>query len=218
MKTIVFDLDGTLVDSAPDILAAANRFLDEHQRAPLPAATLRSFIGNGIPKLTERVAEARDLDPQEHAAHTARLLELYNSAPTETSKLFPNVVETLKQLAGMGYRLSVCTNKPESTTHVMLKAFDIAHFFDIVIGGDTLPTRKPDPAPLRAALSGTRPDDGLLVGDSEVDGQTAANAGMPFLLFTEGYHRGPLAEIQCKAQFSNFAQLPMIISGAAARA
>ena len=212
MTRIAFDLDGTLVDSAPDILAAANRFLDELGREPLPAATLRSFIGNGIPKLTERVARARNLDPQDHATHTARLLEIYNAAPTATSNLYPNVTETLARLSDMGHRLSVCTNKPEATTLAMLDAFDIARFFEAVIGGDTLPTHKPDPAPLLAALSGDDIQDGLLVGDSEVDGQTAANAGVPFFLFTEGYHRGPLSEIPSAALFSDFAQLPSMIA------
>jgi len=211
MITIAFDLDGTLVDSAPDILIAANRFLDEQGCEPLPAATLKSFIGNGIKKLAERVARARDLDPQDDARHAARVLELYEAAPTATSKLYPNVMETLTHLSDLGHRLAVCTNKPEATTHVMLQAFGIAHFFDTVIGGDTLPVNKPDPAPLLAALADADHHLRLMVGDSEVDAQTAVNAGVPFFLFTEGYHRGDLAAIPCKAQFSDFAELPMML-------
>ncbi|WP_138466837.1 phosphoglycolate phosphatase [Poseidonocella sp. HB161398] len=212
MTPIVFDLDGTLIDSAPDIHAAAAKMQAEAGLAPLGLARIRSFIGNGVPVLVERIMAAQDLpsDPELHDALTARFLAHYDAAPAALTRPYPHVPAMLAELAAAGHPLGLCTNKPVGPSRAILAALGLGEVFAAVTGGDSLPLRKPDPMPLCAtfaALGGK----GIYVGDSEVDAATAGAAQVPFLLFTEGYRKTPVDELRHDAAFADFSALPGLV-------
>ncbi|MDJ0823035.1 MAG: phosphoglycolate phosphatase [Paracoccaceae bacterium] len=209
---IVFDLDGTLVDSAPDIHAAANAMLAERGIAPLPLDKIVSFIGNGIPNLVRLVLEETGLPASELDAMNALMLAHYSARPADLSQPYPGVVACLEAFKAEGYRLGVCTNKNHAPTMQILDALGLSAFFDVVIGGDTLSVKKPDPAPLHAAFValGTPV---IYVGDSEVDAETAKRAGVPFALFEHGYRKTPVAQLPKTFVFSDFSRLPACLKG-----
>lgn len=209
MRRVVFDLDGTLLDTLPDIAAVANRVLAEEGHPPLPVAAIRGFIGNGVPVLVARLIDAASLAASGHARLTARFLALYADA-TGRTRPFPGAEAALDRLGGAGLALSICSNKPEIPSRAVLAAMGWKGRFDIVIGGDTLPVRKPDPAPLLAALGDTAPGQALYVGDSETDAATAAAAGLRFALFTGGYRKSPVEAIPHHIAFDRFAALPAL--------
>ncbi len=208
MKSVVFDLDGTLVDSAPDIQAAANRMLETEGLAPLDLPTIVSFIGNGLPKLVERVMRVRGLDPGWHRELTQVTLDFYNRASADLTRPYPNMIASLETLAEAGFALGVCTNKPEAPARAILRALDIERFFGVLVGGDSLPVKKPDPAPLQRAFDSLGQGASLYVGDSEIDAETAERAGVEFALFTQGYRKLPVEEIVHAFRFDDFAALP----------
>ena len=221
-KAVVFDLDGTLVDSVPDIHAATAAFLSERGHRPLDLATVTGFVGNGVPVLLERVLRAAGEahDAAAVAAALPRFLAIYGAAPSALSVLYPGVAEALAALRVAGYALGICTNKPVAPARQVLADFGIDRFFTALVGGDSLAARKPDPAPLRhtAALLGVEMAAVTYVGDSEVDAATAAAAGVPFLLFTEGYRKTPVEALPHRARFDRFAGLPGLLASLTAAA
>ena len=210
MTAIVFDLDGTLIDSAPDLRAAVNMMLTGEGQAPLDLATITSFVGNGLPHLVKLAMGARAMDMTRAATLTQTVLEHYTAGNGALTTLYPDARAVLHALHGDGHRLGLCTNKPIAPARDILGHFGLTDLFSAVIGGDSLSTRKPDPAPLRAtfeALGST----GIYVGDSEVDAETARRAGVPFALFTEGYRKTPVEDLPHTWSFTNFASLPGIV-------
>ncbi|TCO70324.1 phosphoglycolate phosphatase [Rhodovulum euryhalinum] len=213
MKAIIFDLDGTLIHSAPDIHAAVNKTLAETGDGELDLATVATFIGNGVPVLMERVIAARGLDPARHAAMTATFLKHYEADPATLTTLYPGVEDALEQFRDEGWVMGVCTNKPEAASRAILDAFGIGHFFGAVVGGDTLDVRKPDPATALAVKERLGADAAVYVGDSEIDAECAWKAGMRFALFTEGYHRAEdVDDIPQDARFSDFDVLVAVVA------
>ncbi len=208
---ILFDLDGTLIDSAPDIQAAANRMLAGEGVEPLDLPTITRFIGNGLPKLVERVMQARGLDGARHKMLTQVVLDQYNAGASSLTRVYPGVVQALQALADAGHRMAVCTNKPEAPARAVLADLGLAGFFPVVVGGDTLAVNKPDPAPALACLQALGGGQAVYVGDSEVDAATAQAASLPFYLFTEGYRKTSIAEMPYHAAFDDFADLPGLI-------
>jgi len=197
MTVVIFDFDGTLVDSAPDIHAAANALLRSISVEPLSADTIRSFIGNGIPKLVERVMRHSGIrfSTERHDALTQQFLALYTEKPADLTVCYPGVRALLSTLAHRGVRLGICTNKNHALTLRVLDALDLGGYFGAVIGGDSLATRKPDPAPLFACRDALGGGDVIYLGDSEVDAATAVAAGVPFGLFSGGYRTSPVTDI-----------------------
>ena len=145
MAAIIFDLDGTLVDSAPDIHAAINRMLTGEGEAPLTAAQVTGFVGNGVPVLIDRVLAAQGYAPDaaRHTRWEQRFLTFYEADPAKLTQLYPGVLQALGALQAAGHSLGLCTNKPETPARHVLRAFGLDAFFDVVVGGDTLPERKP---------------------------------------------------------------------------
>lgn len=210
---IIFDLDGTLIDSAPDIHAALARTLADEGQPPLTFQAVRSFIGNGVPVLIDRMMAARGepADPTRRADLIARFLTQYQAESSDLTTVYPGVRDALQHLDDAGHPMGICTNKPAGPARDILAAFDLQRFFGVVIGGDSLPERKPHPAPLLATLRRLGASSALYVGDSEVDAETAEAAGIPLLLFTEGYRKSPVAALPHRASFSDFAALPGLI-------
>lgn len=207
---VVFDLDGTLIDSAPDIHAIANRVLTEVDADPITLEQTRSFIGNGASVFVARMRRARGIGDGEHDRLHRAFLALYDDA-VELTRPYPHVVEVLNLLKSGGARLGVCTNKPIRPAERVLQHLGLIRFFDAVFGGDSLPVQKPDAAPLLATFEALRAATGVYVGDSEVDAETAVRADVPFLLFTEGYYRRDPSEIPHCASFDSFRDLPALI-------
>lgn len=203
MTALIFDLDGTLVDSAPDIHAGVSRLLEDEGIAPLPFATVRSFVGGGVPILITRVMRATGMgdDPQRHATLCARFIARYEQDPGRLTRPYDGVEAALDAL---DRPMALCTNKPAGPTRALLAHLGWTDRFSVIVGGDTLPVRKPDPAPLHHAIAAMGGGPVLFVGDSEVDAETAARAGVPLLLFTQGYRTTPLADVPHRAAFDHW--------------
>ncbi|MEM9716730.1 MAG: phosphoglycolate phosphatase [Pseudomonadota bacterium] len=204
---IVFDLDGTLLDSAPDIHACVNAMLADFGLAPLELPTVTSFIGNGVPVLVERVLKASQAT--EAVAHPAALKSLiakYTDSDRALVTPYPSVRTLLIALKVKRIPLGICTNRPKDLAEDLLAQFDLLSYFDVIIGGDSLPVAKPNPAPLRLCIEqlGASPKRTLFVGDSETDEQTAAALGIPFAFFTSGYRKKPVADFNATFSFERF--------------
>lgn len=210
MTAVIFDLDGTLVDSAPDLQRAANALMDQLGAGRFDLAEITSFIGNGVPVLVQRIMEARGLATVRHDRLVKAFLSLYEADAIALTRTYPGVEDALGVLAAE-VRLGICTNKPAAPTRRILTALDLIAHFGAITGGDSLPVRKPDPAMLRATMDGLGAATCVFVGDSEVDSETAMRAEVPFILFTEGYRKTGLDAIPHVARFSAFADLPQII-------
>ena len=211
-KAVLFDLDGTLVDSAPDIRSALNAVLAENGRRPVDLAETKRMIGDSTAKLVERAFAATGAVPErdQMAARQARYLEIYDRVLADTSRPFPGVPEVLHDLRADGLRMAVCTNKFVEPTHRLLAALDLADFFEVVIGGNSLAVRKPDPGHLLGALEalGTGTRSAAMVGDNEHDVAAAHRAGLPAVIMAYGYARVPVAELGADTVLSDFHALP----------
>lgn len=215
MKAVIFDLDGTLVESAPDIHAAANALLRAMGYQPLSYETVKSFIGDGIPKLVERIMRASDIEYEQerHAGLTATFVELYSRNPSERSELFSGALEVLTHFSKEGIVLGVCTNKNHDIAVQILQALGVEAFFDVVIGGDSLLQRKPDPAPLRECIRQLGATQVVYVGDGEVDAATAQAAEVTFALFTEGYRQSAVEDLPHDFAFGDYRNLLKFADG-----
>ena len=212
LSALLFDLDGTLVHSAPDLAAAANYILGPLGRRELPVDEVSLFIGDGVPKLVERAFEATgDLpDADTLAKHTQDFIEYYEPRSADLSELFDGVMQALDALKAKGYKMAVCTNKPFGASMEILKTLGIADKFDVVIGGDTLPgIKKPDPRHLHAAIEhmGAKPLNTLMIGDNGNDVAASHGAGLPVILLTHGYTKIPYAELNGDATIDHFNDL-----------
>jgi len=205
---LIFDLDGTLIDSALDIHAASARLLEGQGVAPLSLEVIRSFVGNGVPTLIDRIIAATELPGEGREHYIESFLEDYEAHATDLTVPYPGVVAALDAFLASGYKMGVCTNKPYAPTVKILKDLDLERFFSGVVGGDSYPQRKPDPTGLLelGAELGTGPV--LYIGDSEVDAETADRAKLPFFLFTKGYRKTPVEDLIVRESFSDFSKLP----------
>jgi phosphoglycolate phosphatase len=209
-NAVVFDLDGTLVDSIPDLEAALNETLREAGAPALSRAAVRGMVGDGTTALVSRALAASGLPETLLTERLARFLALYEAAPVARSRIYPGVVETLAALRRDGRRLAICTNKPQLATLAVLRGLALENFFAAIIGGDVLPVKKPDPRHLMgavAALGATR-SEAAMIGDNEHDVAAANAAGIPIILVRYGYARVPLIALPAQIQIDDFAALP----------
>lgn len=210
MARIVFDLDGTLIDSAPDIHGIANALLAQEGKEAISLDQARDFIGNGASVFVAKMRAAREIPASEHDRLLADFVSRYDDAVTLTVP-YPGVEAALQTLVDAGHALGICTNKPIRPCKAVLAHLGLDRFFQTFWGGDSLAVHKPDPSPLNAAFNDL--PDGLefYVGDSDVDAETAQRAMVPFLLYTEGYRKQPVDEMPHSVAFSDFADLPTIV-------
>lgn len=216
VEAVLFDLDGTLVDSALDIACSLNVFLAEIARPPLPLEAVKGMIGEGAATLIARALAATGDVPSPEAvqALTTRFLALYEAAAANLTTAYPGVAAALGQLKGAGLRLGLCTNKPERATRLLLAALALEPLFAVIVGGDTLEgVLKPDPRPLQHALNGlgATADRAVMVGDSLIDVKSARAAGMRVLVRRGGYARGPAEALGADGIFDAFSDLPQAI-------
>ncbi len=212
MSGIIFDLDGTLIDSAPDIHATAVDVLAGEGLPGITLAETRSFIGKGVPALIAQCLAANGIaeEPGRDARIVAAFREAYVSAVGRTT-LYPGVETCLRGLHADGFRLGLCTNKPEAPTWAVLDHFGLSGLFDAFTFGDGAFPPKPDPAALRHIVDQLAARHFLYVGDSETDAATAQHAGIPLALYTEGYRKSPVVEMPHDAAFSHFDELRAIV-------
>jgi phosphoglycolate phosphatase len=197
--TVIFDLDGTLVDSAPDLANALDMLLQERGHAPLGLASVRQLIGHGVAELVRKgLAERSEILPPDRLAQAVeRFLVHYTANLSRHSSVYPGAAEALETLQHAGWRLVVCTNKLEASARQLLLDLGLLHFFVRVAGPDTFGAAKPDPAHLLGCLPASRGTSypAVMVGDSEVDIAAAKAADMPVIAVSWGYARRPIAEL-----------------------
>ena len=214
-RDLIFDLDGTLIDSAPDLAHALNRLLDELGRPPLDVAAVRRLIGDGAPELVRRaiVAGGATADPAAMPALFERYRGFYLETATRSTQAYPGVTETLAALRAAGHRMVVCTNKFQTPTVKILDHLDLSRFFDGVAGGDATPARKPDPRHLLAALAlaGRGPGNAIMIGDGINDVGAAKAAGIPVLLLDSGYGEIPAAQLGGDDLLAVFSDIPQAL-------
>ena len=216
-RAVLIDLDGTMVDSAPDIVEAANRMLVELGAPPLSHAVVASFIGNGVPTLVRRLLTASPGLPRlEETAARAVFFRHYHDTNGRFSRLFPGVMDGLVALQQAGFRLACVTNKPIAYTTPLLQVFGLERYMQSVVGGDSILQMKPDPTPLLHACAalGVAPDDAVMVGDSHVDVAAARAASMPAYIVRYGYP-GPhgVEALEADVFIDSLAELPALLSG-----
>ncbi|MFY8096066.1 MAG: phosphoglycolate phosphatase [Niveispirillum sp.] len=209
---LIFDFDGTLIDSAPDIALGLNRLLVEKGRPELSLSAVHGMIGDGAARLVEQafVATGPALTQAELGPMTQRYLALYGALPVDRGCIYPGVVETLTALKQAGHRLGLCTNKPAGITHDLLRELGMGALFDAVAGGDTVARKKPHPDPLLWAMDrlGVGAAGAVMVGDNANDVAAARGAAVPAIAVAYGYPRMPLHALGADLIIDRFADLP----------
>ena len=209
--TIVFDLDGTLIDSAPDLTEALNRVLDEQELPPVTTAAVRHMVGDGAVKMIERgfAAAGRPWQDDLPLALRDSFLAHYEDCMTDNTVAFDGVVAALEALSAAGQTLAICTNKPAAMSEIILAHLGLDRFFASVLGGDSLAVHKPDPLHLLETISraGGSREAAVMVGDSATDVGAARNAGVPVVAVSFGYTRIAPAELGADALIDHFDEL-----------
>ncbi len=215
--TILFDLDGTLVDTAPDLVSALNHVLVEASLQPVGMESVGTLIGHGARAMIERgmAVQGAALRPEEVDAHFKRFIDYYSDHIAERSRPFPGAVAALENLQAAGAQLAVCTNKSQILSDRLLEALDILRFFAKIVGADSVSSKKPHPAHIWETLDRC---DGLaqraiMVGDSRTDERAARLAGLPFIFFTFGYETETAAALRPDVVLSHYDELFAAISG-----
>jgi phosphoglycolate phosphatase len=209
--TLVFDLDGTLVDTAPDLIAATNHALADLGLAPVAGSAIRPHIGRGARHMiVEGLRQSGTTLPESEVERLlARFLAYYEANIAVESRPFGGAVASLTRLRDAGARLTVCTNKRESLSRALLAALEIDHFFAGLAGRDTFPVSKPDPGHLTGAvrLAGGEPTRAIMIGDTTVDVATAKAAHVPVIACAFGYCDVPAAALDADVVIEHFDQL-----------
>jgi len=212
---IVWDLDGTLVDSAPDLASALNTVLDKRGFFTLSLNEVREMIGNGVPKLVERGFNAVGIrpDPAQLDQLVAMFVKEYKACATDKTRPYPGVVEALQDIHGMNIPMGVCTNKPEAFTRQILEGLGLSGYFSSVVGGDSTSARKPDPEPVLACLRGlvAEPASSLMIGDSVHDVHAARAAGVTIGVVPWGYRSAPVEDLGADFILRDVTALPGMI-------
>lgn len=218
---VAFDLDGTLVDTAPDLLDALDLVLAPHNIPPVNRDAARNMIGGGARLLIVRAlkSEGVTLPDAEVEAMTKRFIAHYADNIAVASRPFPGLLEALDRLSAKGVSLAVCTNKLEHLARLLLDALDLTGRFSVITGADTYPRSKPDPLPLVStiAAAGGSAARSIMVGDSITDVLTARATGVPVVAVSFGYTETPAADLGADALIHHFDQLEQAVDALLAR-
>ncbi|WP_338467469.1 HAD-IA family hydrolase [Novosphingobium sp. ZN18A2] len=207
---LLFDLDGTLVDSAHGIAVALTRQLRARGGDAIEIARVRSLVSLGVDTLVREALGSHFRNADEDVSEFRAALTTIAADP---ASIFPGVIAALSELARYGYPMAIVTNKPERLARQLIAQLDLERFFPAVVGGDTLAVCKPDPAPLlHARQLLTEGDGAIMIGDSKVDAHAAAAAASPFLLYQAGYGKDECAFVASEHRFTDFGELPALIA------
>lgn len=205
---VVFDLDGTLADTAPDLAAALNHALAEMGRPPIPAEEVRRMVGHGARALLRKGLAATGAMSEELVAQGFPLfIDYYEAHIADHTRPFEGVETALGALDAQGVRLAICTNKLEGLTHDLIAALGWTGRFNAIVGGDTLPQRKPDPAPVHEVIKRAGGGRAAFVGDSISDTDAARAAGIPCVALTFGFSDRPANELGATALIDHYDRL-----------
>jgi phosphoglycolate phosphatase len=211
---IAFDLDGTLVETAPDLIGALNVVLGERGLAPMPLASARTLVGQGARKLIEKgfAVAGHPLEETEIGGLVTRFIEAYAARIASESHPYPGLIEALDELQAGGAILCVCTNKRSDLSLALLDALHLTHRFIAIVGADRAPKPKPDPSHVLTAiaLAGGDPAFALMVGDSSNDVDSAKAAKVPVVAVTFGYTDTPAGDLGADAVIDRFDELPAV--------
>jgi phosphoglycolate phosphatase len=209
-RAVIFDLDGTLVDSAGDIASALNEVLGRRDLPPIGLEKVKEMIGGGIPALIKRALQAHGVQPHDIELLVADMVGVYAGRATALTTLYDGAEDVLNQLGGSGVKMAVCTNKLQEITDIILRDLGVAGHFASVIGAKLGRPRKPDPEVLKLALDemGLGAADAIMVGDSGADAGAAKGAGVTLVLASFGYCQTPLSEFEPDAIIDSFHELP----------
>lgn len=209
--TIVFDLDGTLAETAPDIIGTLNLVLEREGLVPLPVSRARDLVGAGARALIERGFQVygRPLSPEKLEELFQVFLEVYAGRVADASHLYDGVLGALDALAANGHKLAVCTNKPERHSLLLLEALGVTKRFVAIAGRDTYPFFKPDARHLTLTIEAAGGDlrRAIMIGDSRTDIQTARNAGLPVICVPFGYTDVPIETLEPDLVIQHFDEL-----------
>ena len=206
--TIVFDLDGTLADTGPDLAATLNHVLSALGREPVPVDSVRHLVGHGARALLRRGLAATGESSEELVERGFPIyLEHYAANICVGTRVYPGLDAALDALSARGVALAICTNKQEELTRLLLDALGWNGRFQAIVGGDTLPVRKPDPAPLHEAIARAGGCRAAFVGDSITDADTARAAGLPFVAVSFGFSDRPASELGADAVIDDYGEL-----------
>ena len=215
IKAVIFDLDGTLVDSAPDLMLATNHVLSRLERRAITMDEVRSFVGHGARALIARgcAATGEPIDEKTLDFYFAEFLRFYEKNIAVDSVAFPGVINLLRRCAAGGLKMGVCTNKLEGLSVRLLQALGMEKYFGAIVGPDTVNIAKPDPAPYLETMKrlGLQAKDSIMIGDSETDILTARAAGVPVIGVTFGYTQKPVATYNPDYLVSHFDEIWDII-------
>ena len=213
-KTIVFDLDGTLADTAPDLTAALNHALREMGRPPVPAEDVRHMVGHGAKALLRKgLAATGEVSEALVEQGFPIFLAHYEAHIADLTRPFPGVEQALDALAAEGVKLAICTNKLESLSHRFIAAIGWEGRFAAIVGGDTLAVRKPDPAPLLEAIARAGGGPAAFVGDSITDTDTARAAAIPCVALSFGFADRPAGELGADRVIDHWDELIEALAG-----
>ena len=211
---VAFDLDGTLADTAPDLAAALNHALAALGRETVPTESVRHLVGHGAKALLRKGLAATGEAPEELVEQGFPVfIDYYGRNICEGTKAYPDVEAALDRLVAQGVAVAMCTNKPEGLTHRLLDALGWSSRFASVVGGDTLPVKKPDPAPLHEAIARAGGGRAAFVGDSIIDADTARAARIPFVAVSFGFSDRPIEALGADAVIDSYADLPEALAG-----
>lgn len=206
--TIIFDLDGTLVETAGDLTASLNHALGVLGRLPIDPEQVRHMVGHGARKLLERgLAASGEVTPELVEQGVAPFLSYYEDHIADHSHAFDGVEAALDALAAEGYKLAICTNKPVALAVQLIEVLGWSNRFAAILGADSKPWRKPDPRHLLDTLEAAGGSKAIFVGDSQTDADTARAAGVPLILVSFGYSPQPAAELQPDILIHHFNEL-----------
>ncbi len=212
----VLDLDGTLVDTAPDLVGTLNTILKQAGRDELGTERMSNLVSGGARGLmrTGFAATGEGLSDDEIEAWLPAFLDIYADRLSQDSQPYAGVVETLAVLRDANIKMGVCTNKPHGLANRLLDELDLSHWFDALLGGDSLDVRKPDPRHIEATLAaiGGEASEAMMVGDSIIDVEAARGAGVPVIIVGYGYGIEKAREAGADAEIASFSELPAAIA------
>ncbi len=211
-QAVVFDLDGTLIDSAGDIASALNHVMKARGFSPFAMTKVREMIGGGIPKLVEKAFLSHGVMPDDLAPVTMDFLKFYAANCIVETRLYDGALPLLERLHADGVKIGLCTNKQQEISEEILQRLGIAHFFGSVVGERKGQPRKPDAEPLNIAMRqlGVTAAQTLMVGDSGADSGCAQAAGVPVALVTFGYTHTPVDQLGAQAVIDHLSELPAV--------